>query len=575
MVQPPTGTVTFLFTDIEGSTTLAQAQPETWPAMRARHHAILHSEAAAHAGHVFQIIGDAFCVAFATPASALDAAIDAQHVLVHEPWADARLRVRMGIHTGAAEWRVGNYEGYLTLARAKRIMSVAYGGQVLLSNATAELLRDQLPDGIRLRDVGEHRLKGLTNPERLWQLVAPDLPHDFPPLASLNTIANNLPIQVTSFVGREQERADLKRLLTTTRLLTLTGSGGTGKTRLALQVAADVLERFKDGVWFVELAPLSDPALVPTGVASVLGVREEQGRPLMLTLLDWLRDKQLLLMLDNCEHLLDACARFADAVLHGCRAAQLLATSREAFGIAGEVPVRVPSLATPAPHASISLEALRQYDAVRLFMERAQIVRPDYTLTNQNAPALAQICQRLDGIPLAIELAASRLKVLSLDDINRRLDDRFRLLTGGSRTALPRQQTLRALIDWSDGLLSEPERALLRRLSVFAGGWTLDAAEAVCASDGIESFDVLDLLTHLVDKSLVVMDERDGETRYRMLETIRQYAREKLLESGEGERVRNRHTDFCLRLAATAKPELRGPNQKTWLERLDLRFAHF
>ena len=488
MTLPPTGTVTFLFTDIEGSTKLAQQHPAEWESARQRHHAILREATEAHQGYVFQVIGDAFCVAFPTASDALQAALDAQRALQAEAWGETPIRVRMGLHTGAADARDGDYHGYLTLAHVQRVMSTAYGGQTLVSNATASLLSGQLPDGAALRDMGEHRLKGLLNPEHLWQWSPPDLPQDFPPLQSLNAIPNNLPIQVTSFVGRERELAELQRLLTTTRLLTLTGSGGTGKTRLSLQVAAEVLDNFKDGVWFVELAPLADPALVPQTVATVLGVREEPGRPLLATLIDWLRPKQLLLILDNCEHLIDACARLADAVLHAGRETQILASSREALGIAGETAYRVPSLECPnaAQASQETVEQLTQYAAVQLFIERATQSLTTFTVTNANAPAVAQICYRLDGIPLAIELAAARVRGLSVEQIAARLDDSFQLLTGGSRTALPRQQTLRALIDWSYNLLSEPEQRLLQRLSVFAGGWTLEAAEAVGAGEGIE-----------------------------------------------------------------------------------------
>jgi predicted ATPase len=425
-------------------------------------------------------------------------------------------------------------------------MGLAHGGQMLLSAATTELLRGQLPEGVTLRDVGEHRLKGLLNLEHLWQVVAPDLSADFPPLASLNTIPNNLPAQLTSFVGREKEITEVKRLLAawsdshivassdpqpmlrptdqvTTRLLTLTGSGGAGKTRLSLQVAAEVLDVFKDGVWFVELAPLSDPALVPQTVASVLGLREEPSRPLLDTVCDYLRAKTMLLILDNCEHLVAACAQLVDALLRAASHIKILASSREALGITGELAWRVPSLALPPIQPPISnLRSLTQYEAVRLFIERAVFVSPSFTVTNANAPAVAQICHRLDGIPLALELAAARVKALSVEQIAARLDNRFRLLTGGSRTAVPRQQTLRALMDWSYDLLPEPERVLLRRSSVFVGGWALEAAETICAGDGIASDEVLDFLSHLVDKSLVIQNEISGAARYHLLETIRQ-----------------------------------------------------
>jgi predicted ATPase/class 3 adenylate cyclase len=573
----PTGTVTFLFTDIEGSTNLAQLHPAKWEGARQRHHAIVRAAAEAHHGHVFQIVGDAFCVAFPTASDGLQAALDTQRTLQAEPWGETPIRVRMGLHTGAAEVRDGDYHGYLTLAHVQRVMSVAYGGQTLVSDATAALLRGQLPEGITLRNIGEHRLKGLLNPEHLWQVVAPDLVQDFPALQSFAAMPNNLPIQVTSFIGRERELAELQHLLPTTHLLTLTGSGGTGKTRLSLQVAAEVLDAFKDGVWFIELAPLSDPALLPLTIASVLGVREDPGRPLLATLLEWLRPKELLLILDNCEHLIEACAKFADAAIHASRETRILASSREALGIAGELAWRVPSLPTPDPSEAVNIAHLEQYAAVRLFIERALYALPTFAVTVANAHAVAQICYRLDGIPLAIELAAARVKAMRVEQIAERLDDRFRLLTGGSRTALPRQQTLRALVDWSHSLLSEAERVLLRRLSVFAGGWTLDASEAVCADTGqtaILSYNVLDLLARLVDKSLVVLDELAAEPRYRLLETIRQYAREKLLESDETNAIRDRHMAYFLKLAEDAEPHLTGPAQATWFARLEADYAN-
>jgi len=356
-----------------------------------------------------------------------------------------------------------------------------------------------------------------------------------------------------------------------TRLLSLTGAGGAGKTRLALQAAADLIDEFPDGVWFVELAPLTDPGLIPQTVASVLGLREEAGRPVMAMLSDYLRAKTTLLVLDNCEHLIADCAKFADTILHAAPKVKILATSREALGIAGEVVCRVPSLSLPPKDLPglQDLASLSQYEAVRLFIDRALAVQPDFSVTNTNAPAVAQICHRLDGIPLAIELAAARVKAVSVEQIAARLDDRFRLLTGGSRTALPRQQTLRATIDWSHSLLTEAERVLLRRLSVFAGGWTLDAAQAVCSCDPVCADDVLDLLAHLVDKSLVLFDLGDGQARYRMLETIRQYARDKLLESAEAATVRERHLSYYLKLAQYAEPKLHGPEQFEWLGRLD------
>ena len=574
MGERPTGTVSFLFTDIEGSASLAQAYPREFPALLARHHAILRQAIDANAGHVFQIVGDGFCVAFATASEALAAAIDAQRALQREVWAPVAVRVRMGIHTGPAQASgvrdgASGYIGYATLAFAQRVMSAAHGEQVLLSGSAAELVRPRLPTGAGLRDLGANRLKGWTDSEHLWQVVGPGLRHDFPPLWTLDAVPHNLPLPVTSFVGREEEIEELRHLVLATRLLTLTGAGGSGKTRLALEVAAGVLADFRDGVWLIELAPVADPALVPNIVAAVLGIREEEDRPLLATLLTYLRAKQALILLDNCEHLLKACATFAGAVLQASPGTRVLATSRESLGTGGELVWQVPTLRTPDPDARSSLAALEAYPSVRLFIERARFARNTFQATDADADVIAQICHQLDGIPLAIELAAARVKALDVREIARRLDDRFRLLTGGSRTALPRQQTLQALLDWSHELLPTAERILFRRLSVFAGGWALESAEAVCATEGIERSDVLELLTRLVEKSLVVLDVQGADPRYRMLETIRRYADGKRYEDRDGDHVRDRHLQHYSAQAEAAEQRFYHPDQRAWYLRID------
>jgi predicted ATPase/class 3 adenylate cyclase len=564
----PTGTVTFLFTDIEGSTRLWQAFPAAMGEALSRHHALLQQAVNAHNGYVFQIVGDAICAAFRTAADGVAAALGAQHALARESWGETGpLRVRMALHTGSTEaragaYRSGEYASGLTLSRTSRLLSAGHGGQILLSHATEELVRDDLPAHVGLRDLGERRLRDLVRAEHIFQIVGPDQPSEFPPLKTLDAMPNNLPVQVTSFVGREREIRDVTGLLGETHLLTLLGPGGTGKTRLSLQIAANLIETFVDGVWFVELAPLYDPVLVPQTVASAVSVREEAERPLITTLTEHLRARSMLLIFDNCEHLVDACARLADALLRSCPRLKVLASSREALRTAGEVTYRVPSLSLPDPQHLPPLERLTDYEGVRLLVERASAVKPGFKLTDANAAAAVQICHRLDGIPLAIELAAARLKVLSPREIAEHLDERFRLLTAGSRTVLPRHQTLRGLIDWSYELLSEPERAVLRSVSVFAGGWNLAAAEAVDA-------DALDLIGRLVDKSLVVADEEGGETRYSLLETIRQYGLEKLREAGEEPVIRSRHRDFYLALAESAAPHLQGQDQATWFRRLE------
>lgn len=379
---------------------------------------------------------------------------------------------------------------------------------------------------------------------------------------------HNLPTQLTSFIGREREIPQVKGFLSTTRLLTLTGAGGAGKSRLAFQVAAEALEEFADGVWVAELASIADPALVPQAVVSILGVSEQPGRPLTDTLAGYLRHRSLLLVLDNCEHLGAACAQLVNALLHECPTLRILATSRVPLSVSGEMLWRVPSLSLPPPHRLPSLDDIHHCEAVRLFVERARSSEPTFALTTENAPAVAEVCRQLDGIPLAIELAAARTRVLAVEQIAARLLDRFRLLTGGSPSALPRHQTLQATMDWSYELLSETERTMLRRLSVFAGGWTLEAAEAVCSGDGIETADVLDLLAHLVDNSLVAAETHSGQARYRLLETVRQYGLERLREAGEVDDTRRRHRDAYLTLAEHVAPELLGPQQAPWFERL-------
>jgi predicted ATPase/class 3 adenylate cyclase len=574
----PTGTVTFLFTDIEGSTTVLQRLGDRrYAEVLAEHRRLLRDAFAEGNGQEVDTQGDAFLVAFPRARDALGAAVAAQQALVKHVWPEgASLRVRMGLHTGEPISETGGYVG-LDVHRAARICSAGHGGQILLSDAVSGLAARDLPPGVSLRDLGTHRLKDLKEPERLLQVVHPDLPADFPSLKSLNARPNNLPIQLTSFIGRAREIAEVKRLLGTARLVTLTGSGGAGKTRLALQVAADVVDSYPYGVWLAEFAPIAEPALVPKIVASALSVPEQPGREMTETLVDAFGSKALLLILDNCEHLLAACADLAAALLRTCPKVRILATSREGLGVPGETLWRVPSLSLPDVRRLPTSEHLVLYDAVRLFVDRAVAIAPGFALSSENAAAVAQICHRLDGIPLAIELAAARVKVLAVEQIATRLDDRFRLLTGGSRAVLPRQQTLRAAIDWSYHLLTEPERVLFRRLSVFAGGWTLEAAESVSAGGGVESTRILDLLTSLVDKSLVLAETQRGEARYRLLETVRQFGMDKLEESGEADDARTRHRDWYLDLAEQADREQGGPRsapsagmmKPLWIERLE------
>jgi predicted ATPase/class 3 adenylate cyclase/Tfp pilus assembly protein PilF len=599
MPDLPTGAVTFFFTDIEGSTRLWEQYPAQMRSALARHDALAAAIIAQHYGILMKHRGegDSLFAVFAHATDAVAAACALQQAFVTEQWpAETPLRVRLALHTGEADLQDGDYYG-AAVNRCARLRAIGHGEQVLLSLSTEELVRDQMPDGANLRPLGLHRLRDLTHPEQVFQLLHPGLRADFPALRSLNnpSLPNNLPIQVTSFIGRERELVEVSRLLASTRLLTLVGTGGCGKTRLALQVAAGQLDRFTDGVWLVELAPLSDPALVPQTVATALNLHEEPGKPLTRTLTEYLNSRTALLLLDNCEHLLTPCAQLAETLMRSCPNVCILASSREGLGIAGELTYRVQSLSVPDPKQAVTAESLLHYDAVRLFVERAVFHQPAFIANSHNASALAQVCHRLDGIPLAIELAAARVRSLAVEEINARLDNRFRLLTGGSRTALPRQQTLRALIDWSYDLLTAQERLLLHRVSVFLGGWTLEAAEQVAGDwwmvDGnlldsiqptinqvspatnhqppITAEEVFDLLTSLVDKSLVLAEQRSGRTRYRLFETIRQYARDKLMESGETVAVRGRHRDYFLAFAQEADTHLWETKAATWLDLLE------
>jgi predicted ATPase/class 3 adenylate cyclase len=572
-MRAPAGVITFLFTDIEGSTRLWEQQPERMRPALALHDAIARAAVQGHRGTVVKTAGDGVHATFDDPLDAISATLELQQAL-DDPSATGGIafRVRCGVHVGVDERRDNDFFGP-AVNRAARIMSVAHGGQVLLSEAVAILVRGRLPSAVTLRDLGPVRLRDLASPERVYQVIHPQLRQVFPALRSLETTPNNLPQQLTSFVGREQQLAEVRKILPRNRLVTLLGVGGIGKTRLSLQVAADMLDDFPDGVWLVELAPLTDAQLVPQAVASVLGVKEEAGRPVVDALKKHVKDRQLLLILDNCEHLVHVCAELAKLLLEAGPGLKILASSREHLRLSGETTYPVSGLAVPDLLETTAPAALTQYESVRLFIDRAVAAQPAFAVTDQNAVVVGEVCRRLDGIPLAIELAAARVRALSVENIAARLNDRFRLLTSGSRTALPRQQTLRALIDWSYDLLDERERAVLRRLAVFAGGWTLEAAEVVCASEDLREPDVLDLLTTLVEKSLVVLEAAGG--RYRLLDTVSQYAQERLNDSGEEEQTRTRHLAFYLALAEKARPELIGAQQGAWLARLDLELENF
>ena len=570
-------TLTFLFTDVEGSTALLQRLGDgVYAQVLAAHQALIRSALAAYDGQERDTQGDGFFAVFSSPRKCVAAVLEMQQALEGRDWpAGERVRVRMGVHCGEASRTAAGLVG-LEVHRAARVAAVAHGGQVLLSESAALLVRDWLPPGAVLTDLGVHRLKDLGRPERIFQLHAESLQAEFPPVRSLGSPAlrHNLPSQATSFVGRAAELAELRALMAGgSRLVTITGPGGIGKSRLALQVAAEALDGTGDGVWLVELAPVAEPELVARTVAAVLGVREEPGRPVLDTLADAVGDRSLLLVLDNAEHVLGAAAKLADAMIRSCPRACLLVTSREPLGIGGEHVFRVRPLAVP-PADLTATERLAAFESVQLFTERAAMHRQGFALDDDNAAAVAAVSVRLDGIPLALELAAARLGSLSVPEVSARLDQRFRLLTGGSRTALPRHQTLRALIDWSYDLLNPEEQMVLGRLSVFAGSWTLAAAEAVTSQSDAGEWQVLDRLAALVDKSLVQADDIGGSTRYRLLETVRHYAAERLARrpGPELDQTRAAHRDHYLALVETADTHLRGPDETAWLDRLEAEF---
>src|SRR6516165_10713670 len=572
-----TQTFTFLFTDIEGSTAMAERLGNAWAGVLADHHRLIRGALAAHGGEEVVSQGDGLFAVFASPRACVDAAIEAQRALLSHGWpAEEMVRVRMGIHYGEAAQTAAGLAG-LEVHRAARIAAVAYGGQVVVSAAAAELLRDSLPAGLGLKDLGLHRLKDIGQPGQIFQLQAEELPARFPPLRSLGNpkLPTNLPAQVSSFIGREVELAAVRALVDASRLVTLTGAGGAGKTRLGVQVAAGLLDGTRDGVWFADLAPLGEADLVAVTVADVLGVRLEPGRSVADTVAGAVGRRSLLVVLDNCEHLLGACAKLADALLRSCPNLALLATSREPLGIDGERVYRVPSLRTPADGDDPG--AIRASEAVRLLTDRAAKQGVPLARDGPSAQVAGRICRRLDGIPLAIELAAARLRVMSAPELDARLDERFALLTGGSRAGLPRQQTLRAMVDWSWELLTGPERAALARLSVFAGGFDLAAAEAVAAGPDVPAGEVLGHLGALVDKSLVQFgDAGDGPGRYRLLDTVRQYAARRLDAAGPSVAgaARAAHRDYYLALAEAAASQLVASEQAAWLDRLEAELGN-
>ncbi|MEO7819334.1 MAG: adenylate/guanylate cyclase domain-containing protein, partial [Actinomycetota bacterium] len=542
----PGGTISFLFTDMEGSTRLLQRLGASYVEVLEQHRHLLLQACAAHGGEAFGSEGDSIVMAFSRATDSVRAALQAQLEIAEHAWPEGgTVRVRIGLHTGEAEVVEGNYVG-LALHRAQRICSAAHGGQILLSATTRELTADALPADATLRDLEYHRLKDLGKPERLFQLVHPGLRRDFPSLRTLDVLPNNIPLQLTSFIGREHDVAEVVNLLSTKRLVSLTGPGGVGKTRLGLQVAAELLDQHADGAWMVDLSAISDPSWIPNAVAVSVGMRQGgpsasvaddegsggetgAGRTIVEQLVDHLRVNETLLLFDNCEHLVSGVSDVAEALLRGCPKVRILATTRERLDVPGEVTWAVPTLSVPDLTETPPADTLNDYEAIRLFVERAAQQHPGFQLNSDNAAHVVQIVNRLEGLPLAIELAAARMRVLTPEQISVRLDDRFRLLAGGAKSLPDRQQTLLGAIDWSYELLTDAERHLLTAVSVFAGGFTIAAAERVWEGEGMAPADVFELVTQLVDKSLLVHEARKGEARYRLLDSIRQYGWEKVL----------------------------------------------
>jgi predicted ATPase/class 3 adenylate cyclase len=568
--------ITFLFTDVEGSTRLWEAEPEAMPAALAAHFGALQEAVAAGGGSVVNDTGDGIFAVFSGAKGAVEAAVAAQQALGAVTWGPTGpLRVRMGLHTGHADRGHEDFHG-TEVNRCARLMATAHGEQIIASEATYVLVRDDPPADVSFRDLGEHRLKDLARPEQIHQILHPDLRAEFPPLRSLSAFPNNLPAELSSFIGRKQELAAVGDALARARLVTLTGAGGAGKTRLALQVAADQIEHHPDGVWLVDLAGLADPGLVTQAVLSALRVPELPGRPALEVLTGYLASRDVLVVLDNCEHVIGSAAEVVEALLRAAPKARFIATSREPLNVPGEVSWRVPSLSLSEGGSAAPGED--GSEAVALFVERARSADPSFALTPEREAVVATITRRLDGLPLAIELAAARVRALSVDEIAARLHDRFRLLTGGARTALPRQRTLEAAVAWSYDLLEENERRLFARLSIFAGSFDLDAVEAVCSADPIQREQILDLLTRLVDKSLVSVVHTGDATRYRLLETLRDYARNRLAASGDAQGVQDAHTRWAVAFAESAGGQLQGPDQASRLQEIaasrdDLRAA--
>lgn len=564
----PSGIITFLFTDIECSTVLAQKFPETYLKALLRHRNILSKVIEKYNGFVFEIIGDAFCASFSSAFDGIRAACEIQKCLRDEIKIEPKINVRIGLHCGEAIWEDNRYSGYLDLARTQRVMSVAYGGQILISGSVKNELTIPYND-FSLKYLGERRLKDLFNPEHIYQIIYDELPSEFPPLKTLDARPNNLPIQLSSFIGREEEIKDIKDLIRKNRLVTLTGTGGNGKTRLSIHAGAEMIDEFPNGVWLVELASLHDGKLIYESLSSVFEINIKPDQKSEETLIKFLREKDILIIIDNCEHLIEYVATLVLKILSSTRKVKILATSRESLQIPGETVYKVKSLSLPDLKEKLTAQSVMQYESVKLFRERALANRKDFKITDENAEVIAKLCKEIDGIPLAIELAAARIKVLSVEKILEKISDMFNLLTGGNRTALPKHQTLRALIDWSFNLLSDKEKLLFAKLGYFEGGFSIDAVEFICQDENTSYFELIELLTNLSDKSLIKIDDCKGKQRYSMLATIKLYAKQLAETDFILDETYYKHLLFYLKLITESEAGLRSNLQKQWLDKLE------
>lgn len=560
-MNAPSGLVTFLYTDIEGSTKLAQKFPESYPPALNKHNLILRNIIEENNGFVFKTVGDAFCVGFGSDKDAVNAALSIQHKLCSEFKDEIKIKIRMGIHKGEAEFVNGDYIGYVTLSRVQRLMSIGHGGQILITKEIYDNIRKGRNEYI-FRDFGQRKLKDIIKSEHVYQISSGELQNEFPPLKTIDARQNNLPVYLTKFIGRKKEISDLKILISGSRLISLTGPGGTGKTRLAINLLSGLLDEYENGIWLIELSPIANPEIIVNEISAVFGLKEDPGTDLLETLKFFLKDKKTILLLDNSEHLIEKCASVAESLLKSCPGLKIIATSRESFNLSGEAVYKIPPLALPENTNDVSAEILSEYESVKLFIDRAKSVNPGFITSEKTIKTIAELCRHLDGIPLAIELAAKRINVLSVEKILDRLSDRFKLLTGGSPTSLPRQKTLKALIDWSYDLLNFKEQLLLQRLSVFQGGWTLEASEEICSDDEIKKFEILDLTESLHNKSLIFYSEENGIKRFGLLETIRFYSFEKLQNKID---IFQKKIDYYIRLTDYKLQRVYGIGQIEWM----------